>query len=309
VKREVERDGEVGGGRDAVTLVALALAVLVTAAACGGSTPAPQARPRAPAPRPTYYVSLGDSLSQGVQPNAAGTSVPTPQGYPNQLYAALRRTHPGLRLVKLGCGGETTTTMINGGICSYPAGSQLATAVGFLRSHPGRVSLITIDIGANDSGSCLSRPSVNAVASCVAKSIPGTVRNLTKIMSRLRTAAGPRVRIIGMTYYVPSLAQWRNGLMGQALARFSEELVTGYNKVLTGIYKAYGARVADVFTAFRSEDFGGRVTVPRIGRVPSNVAAICTWTWECAPGPRGPNIHANPAGYGVIARTFLLADR
>jgi len=127
VKREVERDGEVGGGRDAVTLVALALAVLVTAAACGGSTPAPQARPRAPAPRPTYYVSLGDSLSQGVQPNAAGTSVPTPQGYPNQLYAALRRTHPGLRLVKFGCGGETTTTMINGGICSYPAGSQLAT--------------------------------------------------------------------------------------------------------------------------------------------------------------------------------------
>ena len=103
-------------------------------------------------PRTTYYVSLGDSLSQGVQPNAAGTSLPTAQGYPNQLYAALRRTHPGLRLVKLGCGGETTTTMINGGICSYPAGSQLATAVGFLRSHRGRISLITIDIGANDSG-------------------------------------------------------------------------------------------------------------------------------------------------------------
>ena len=76
--------------------------------------------------------------------------------------------------------------------------------------------------------------------------------------------------------------------------------------MLTGIYKAYGARVADVFTAFHSEDFAGRVTLPRIGKVPRNVAAICTWTWECAPSPRGPNIHANPAGYGVIARTFLL---
>jgi lysophospholipase L1-like esterase len=296
--------------RRAATLVAFATAVLVAASACGGSNPAPQPSPRSTAsPRTTYYVSLGDSLSRGVQPNAAGTSRPTQQGYPNQLYATLRRTQPGLRLVKLGCGGETTTTMINGGICSYPAGSQLATAIGFLRTHRGQISLITIDIGANDSGSCLSRPSVRAVASCVAKSIPDTVRNLTKIMSRLRTAAGPSVRIIGMTYYVPSLAQWRDGLMGQALARFSEELVTGYNKVLTGIYKAYGARVADVFTAFHSKDFGGRVMLPQIGKVPRNVAAICTWTWECAPAPRGPNIHANPAGYGIIARTFLLADR
>jgi lysophospholipase L1-like esterase len=295
--------------RRAATLVACATAVLITASACGGGTPAPRPSPRTTArPRPTYYVSLGDSLAQGVQPNAAGTSLPTRQGYPNQLFAALRRTSPGLRLVKLGCGGETTTTMINGGVCPYPAGSQLAQALGFLRTHRGRISLVTIDIGANDSGSCLSRPSVSAVASCLAKSIPRTVRNLTKIMSRLRQAAGPSVRMIGMTYYVPSLAQWRDGLMGQALARFSDELVTGYNKVLTGIYKTYGARVADVFTAFHSEDFSGRVTLPGIGQVPRNVAAICTWTWECAPAPRGPNIHANPAGYGVIARTFLLAD-
>ena len=28
--------------------------------------------------------------------------------------------------------------MIHGGICSYPAGSQLATAIGFLRTHRGR---------------------------------------------------------------------------------------------------------------------------------------------------------------------------
>ncbi len=303
----------VSGGqvRRAATLVASAIAVLATTtSACGASSPARQASPRTAVSSPTtYYLSVGDSLSRGVQPNTTGTSVPTRQGYPDQLYAALRRSHPGLRLVKLGCGGETTTTMIDGGICSYPAGSQLAAAVRFLRAHSGRVSLITIDIGANDSGSCLSRPTVSGVATCVAKSIPGTVDNLTKIMSRLRAAAGPKVRIIGMTYYVPSLAQWRGGLMGQTLARFSEGLVTTYNKVLTGIYKAHGARVADVFTAFHSEDFTDHVTLPRIGQVPRNVAAICTWTWECAPEPRGPNIHANPVGYGVIALTFLLAAR
>jgi hypothetical protein len=38
------------------------------------------------------------------------------------------------------------------------------------------------------------------------------------------------------------------------------------------------------------------------------VAAICLWTWECAASPRGPNEHARPIGYDVIALAFLLAD-
>lgn len=49
--------------------------------------------------------------------------------------------------------------------------------------------------------------------------------------------------------------------------------------------------------------------VPGIGTVPRNVAAICLWTWECAAAPRGPNEHARPVGYGVIALAFLRADR
>jgi len=34
------------------------------------------------------------------------------------------------------------------------------------------------------------------------------------------------------------------------------------------------------------------------------VARICQWTWMCAPAPLGPDIHANTAGYGVIAKAF-----
>jgi lysophospholipase L1-like esterase len=259
-------------------------------------------------PRTGYYLSLGDSLSQGVQPDPAGTSLPTGQGYANQLYAALRLGDRGLRLVKLGCSGETTHTMIDGGICSYPAGSQLAEAVSFLRAHRGKVSLITIDIGANDPDSCISRPSIGAVASCVTKTFPETVANLTKIMSTIRGAAGSDVRIIGMNYYVPELSQWRNGLLGQDLARLSERLVVAYNKLLTGVYQQFGARVANVFGAFHSGDFTDQVRVPGIGTVPRNVAAVCLWTWECASSPRGPNEHARPVGYGVIALAFLLAD-
>ena len=78
----------------------------------------------------------------------------TRDGYPDQVYAALRPSHPTLKLVKLGCPGETTSTMINGGICHYDGGSQLKAAVAFLHAHRGRVLLVTIDIGANDPEHC-----------------------------------------------------------------------------------------------------------------------------------------------------------
>jgi lysophospholipase L1-like esterase len=281
------------------------VAVAMTAVACASSSPA---EPHTDV-KTSYYLALGDSLSVGVQPDAAGKSLPTGQGYANQLYAVLHAGDPGLRLVKLGCSGETTHTMIDGGICTYPARSQLAEAVSFLHAHRGRISLITIDIGANDPDSCITRPSLGAAVSCVTRSFPQTVANLTKIMSSLRSAAGARVAIIGMNYYVPALSQWLDGPLGQQLARLSERLVVGYNSLLTAVYQHYGARVANVFGAFHSADFTDRARVPGIGTVPRNVAAICLWTWECAKAPRGPNEHARPAGYGVIAHAFLLADR
>jgi lysophospholipase L1-like esterase len=301
--------------RRTATLAALATAVAATTLTTAATTPATatlasaaRAPTRHTSPRTSYYLALGDSLSQGVQPDPAGASLPTQQGYPNQLYAALHLGDPGLRLVKLGCSGETTHTMIDGGICSYPAGSQLAEAVRFLRAHRGQVSLITIDIGANDPDSCISRPSIGAVASCVTKSFPETVANLTKIMSTIRGAAGRQVRIIGMNYYVPALAEWRNGFAGQELARLSERLVVVYNGLLDSVYQQFGARVANVFGAFHSGDFTDQVRVPGIGTLPRNVAAVCLWTWECAPAPRGPNEHARAIGYGVITLAFLLAD-
>jgi len=282
-------------------LPALALALAAAMTSCSAATSAGHGRPPA-----SYYLSLGDSLSQGFQPNSVGDSVPTRYGYADQLYMALRRRHPGLRLVKLGCPGETTGTMIKGGICSYPGGSQLAAAVRFLRAHPGRVWLITIDIGGNDPSSCITRPSVGNLASCIGTFIPAATANLTKIMTRIGEV-GSHARIIGMNYYLPVLTEWRNGLAGQVLARASALLAAAYNGLLAGVYKRSGAQVADVFTAFHTADFGHQVTVAGFGTLPRNVAMICQWTWQCAPPPRGPNQHANQAGYGVIARTFLHA--
>ena len=254
----------------------------------------------------TWYLALGDSLSAGVQPGPAGGRVETGQGYADQLHAALLPAHRGLRLVKLGCPGETTRTMIDGGICRYPGGSQLAAAVAFLRAHRGRMVLITIDIGANDPEDCGSQASLRKLVSCFATGVPGALANLATIMTRLRAAA-PGVRVAGMTYYLPALAAWRHGTTGQVIARLSEKLAAGYSELLARAYAGSGARVADVFSAFDTANFGDQVTVPGIGTVPRNVALICQWTWACAAPPRGPDQHANQAGYTVIAQTFQRA--
>jgi len=214
-----------------------------------------------------------------------------------------------LQLAKLGCSGETTTTLINGTHCPYAAGSQLAAAVQFLRTHAGHVSLITLDIGANDANSCFTSPVLGTPPPCVAGPAPSTAANLRRILARLRAAAGPQVPIIGMTLYVPELPEWRYGQAGRAHARLSEQAGVAFNKMLTGVYKAAGARIADVSGAFHTTDFGGQVTVGRLRKLPRNVAAICAWTWICARPPRGRNKHPNAAGYAVIARAYLAADQ
>ena len=143
-------------------LMAAAVAVIAALTACSGPAPSNAALAKVPPaktpPPATYYLALGDSLAQGVQPNAAGVSVMTGDGYPDLVYTALHPSRPGLKLVKLGCPGETTASMINGGICRYQDGSQLAAAVAFLQAHRGRVPLVTLDIGANDPEHCGGRP-------------------------------------------------------------------------------------------------------------------------------------------------------
>jgi lysophospholipase L1-like esterase len=299
--------------RRLLSAASLASACALAAALAGCAAPAPAAP--APAahrvahrrpPPASYYLALGDSLSQGVQPDAAGVSVSTPDGYADQLYVLLRAHQPGLRLVKFGCMGETTATMIHGGVCAYAGGSQLTAAARFLRGHR-RVSLITLDIGANDPDSCITQPSVVKLADCVGKAIPQATTNLATILAGLRSAA-PHTRIIAMNYYLPALAEWRNGLVGQAIARLVEPAVASYDELLGRVYQRFGVRVANVFGAFQTGDFGNEAAVPGFGILPRNVADICRWTWECAAPPRGPNVHANQAGYQVIARAFLAAD-
>jgi lysophospholipase L1-like esterase len=134
---------------------------------------------------PPYYLALGDSFALGVQPTSQGDAE-TSEGYADDLHAYYRLRAPGLRLVKLGCARETTTTMISGAACSYPSGSQLAEAVDFLQTH--RVALVTLDIGANNILPCISLGGIDQ--NCVRNGINAALWvDLPQILVTLRAAA------------------------------------------------------------------------------------------------------------------------
>ncbi len=261
-------------------LVATAMLVALVGAGGGSASAATGAH---------YYLALGDSLARSAQPNGDYQ-----HGYAEQLLALLQQQDPSLRLVKLACGGATTTDMIYGSddpSCAFPHKTQLAEAVAFLEAHRKFVSLVTIDVGADD------LPDVGAIAT-----------NLPVILAQLRASAGPGVPIVGMNYYDPNLATiW---LGGGSISDLNAEIsfATALDGFLGSIYAAAGDPVADVATAFQITD---TTLIDTDGDgtpdTPVDVVRECQWTWICVPPPLGPDVHANTAGYRVIAQVFLDA--
>jgi lysophospholipase L1-like esterase len=246
-----------------------------------------------------YYLALGDSLARGVQPiPATGVLEETNQGYVDDLYGLYRLRHPDLLLAKLGCSGETTGTMIAGGLCPYPMGSQLAQAVRFLQTH--EVALITLTIGGDNILRCISASGINQT--CVTNGIGAAAADLPQIVAALR-AAGPGIPIVAMNYNDPLLGLWVFGQAGQVLAGDSLQITLFFNTLLEGIYGGFHVPVADVARAFRITDFR---LVPIVD-VPASVFLELTWTWMSLPPPLGPDIHPNAAGYEVIAGAFVQA--
>jgi lysophospholipase L1-like esterase len=244
-------------------------------------------------PKP-YYLALGDSLAVGVQPNGIA-DVPTNQGYADDLYGLLRFRVPGLALEKLGCSGETSTTMVQGnGPCDYPQGNQLNAALAFIASH--RVALITIDIGGDDVYPCYTAASIQ---DCVTTALPTLEENLSNILGQLRIAA-PQTPIVAMNYYDPFAAAWILGGQDRLIAEASIPATDGFNFALESVYAAARIPFADVAGAFRVDS---KAVVPDLN-IPVSTLLELTYTWMGAPKPYGPDIHPNALGYSVIAGAF-----
>jgi lysophospholipase L1-like esterase len=255
----------------------------------------------AQAAEPHYYVALGDSLARGYMPGP-GTQHDTDQGYVDDVYAALHAKDPSLVLVKLGCSGETTDSMINGGVCTdrYPIGtSQLAAAEEFLNAHHGSVSYLTLDIGANDVDGCTPNGSVDVA--CLLTGVETIRTNLGTILDRITAASGRLPVSAGMSYYDPFLEYYLGSAQGKVVAIASVGLLAAINTVEIGLYQQHGFKVADVAGAFKTTNFLNTKNVPGYGTQPVNVATICELTYMCSV----QNIHPNVQGYQLIADTFL----
>jgi lysophospholipase L1-like esterase len=252
-----------------------------------------------------FYLALGGSEAVGVQPTAAAPEGrPTDDGYAEDLVDAARSKWRDLALVRLGCPGETTTTMLEGGgRCRYVEGSQLAAAVAFVHQHPTTV-LVTVDLGFNDIRPCLQNQVVDQ--GCVNRALDQVRTQLPQIVAALRAAGGPSLDIIGVGHYDPYLRSYLDGPSGRSFATQSLPVLTSLNEVMQAAYNAAGVPMADVAAAFSMTDTES-TTLEGHGLVPWDVARTCALTWNCTPPPLGPNMHPNDDGYRTISGTIMDA--
>lgn len=240
-------------------------------------------------PPKSFYLALGDSLAFGYQQYKFNANYPTENpsafvtGYVDDFAAMLRGINPATETVNLGCPGETTASYMTGG-CEYTAfgfalhhtysGTQMDAAIAFLKAHPGEVSPITINLGANDLNAC------GFDQTCIARAIATVGENMGVILSTLRASA-PNSEIIVMEYYNPFavIDPTTNGA-AQSL-----------NAVLAGDAASVRGRVADAFTPFNL--------------APAEPATLCVLTLFCT---SLHDIHASDAGYRVIAQQFWAAS-
>jgi lysophospholipase L1-like esterase len=275
-----------------------------TAVATVGTLVLPQAAGAKRAP--TYYVSLGDSYSVGYQPGKGATPG----------YATYVARHTGLTLANFGCAGATTASLLNtvgcpavlpntAGGMTYPTTTQIAAATAFIAAHPGHIGLITVSIGGNDVVPC-ARAS-NAIT-CVGNAVTAIKTNVTSIASQLRSAAGPKVPIIGSTYpdvilgtYVYPTNPASTAAIG--LANISVVAFKALvNPALAQSYATSFGAFVDVTKATGAYTSLKRtVHTKAYGTIPVPVASVCTLTWFCQKG----DIHPMNQGYTLIGKLIV----
>jgi len=261
-----------------------------------------------PAPK-RYLVSLGDSYATGYQVIGPGVARNTRNGFAYQVPKLARKRGHRLRLVNFGCGGETTTSLLERTTaCALPAvggpdyagTTQVAAAEAFLRANKGKVALVTVSIGGNDVTACAATADP---IPCVAAAVERIKANVGALAQRLRAAAGRKPRIVGITYPDVILGRWVGADANQDLARLSVVAFRALiNPALTQAYAAAGGRLVDVTAATGAYGSLDRVTpLPPYGDVPVLVARVCRLTYYC----EYRDIHARTNGHELIVRLIV----
>jgi lysophospholipase L1-like esterase len=276
----------------------VALASTLALALCGSAVAAQR-------PAQQLYVSLGDSYAAGYQPTAVGVGSTTRNGFAYQLPAAAKARGYHLKLVNFGCAGATTTSILQTVGCppqalgpggtAYPTTTQAKAAEAFIKANRKKIGLITVSIGGNDVTAC-GRGDADPIA-CVSTAVTSIKTNVTALVTGLRKAAGPKVRIVGITYPDVILGDYLTG--NPSLATLS---VTAFkaliNPALQQSYAAGKAGFVDVTAATGAYGSMDETTdLAPYGTIPTPVAKVCELTYFCEFG----DIHPRTSGYGLIA--------
>jgi lysophospholipase L1-like esterase len=248
-------------------------------------------------------LALGDSVVFGYITQAghqyvnANNFIGSPEYFADSLH---------LNVVNASCPGEATSSFLSStgadnGCRAFRAeaplhvaysSTQLAFATAFLRHHPD-ARLVSIGIGANDlfllEKACAANPNPSQ---CIDAGLPATLAevasNMATILADLRAAGFGGVLIV-VNYY--SLD-------------YSDPVGTGItellNQAISAPAEAYGAVVADVFTAFEkvvaNPAIGGKTCNAGLLNVDPQDQTLC-------------DVHPSQSGQQLIAKTVGRAYR
>jgi len=206
------------------------------------------------------YLALGDSVPFGYRGKPAGIDYSKASNFTG--YPELVATKVGLDVVNATCPGETTASFTDvtaqsngcenavnatsGYRTAYPLHvqyasakeSQLDFAVQTLQ-HTKNVSLVTLQLGANDAFICQQTTSDHCVSQ-VSTLMETVQTNLERILTALRDQGGYRGKVVVVTYY--SMQYTGSAVTGT-------EFLDG---AIEAAAKAQGATVASGFDAFQA---------------------------------------------------------
>ena len=140
---------------------------------------------------------------------------------------------------------------------------------------------------------------------CFYSSVNAASANITRLAKGLRSAAGPAVPIIGLTYPDVLLGLWVHPATSPDKI-FASLSVTGFrdafNPALKSAYTGASAKFVDITAATGAyTPLTETTNLSPYGVIPVAVAQVCTLTWYCAVG----SIHANTRGYAFIGQQIV----
>ena len=291
--------------RSHVVAVVAVLCVAATSMANAGAATGPTS------PRTGYYVSLGDSNAAGDQPTAHAWAHKDSNGFAYQVVELAPSKGYHLDLLNFGCGGATTTSVLQQVGCPadnpgpdttlYPTQTQAAATARFISRHRRHIALISVSIGGNDVLAC---DVAAQLLSCAKNALIAVKRNLTVLLAALRNSAGPGVPIVGISYPDIFLGSYLSPDRSQkALAIVSvTEFRDLFGPTLRTAYASVGGHFVDVTKATGGyTPFSQTTSYGRFGKLPVAVADVCRLTYYC----RLQDVHPTTPGYNVIARLIV----